>query len=110
MINYTVHCFQQNITVIQFFFYFFIGPIDGQWGSWESWETCINPNPDPWDIHGIGIRIRRRYCDDNAPTCGGADCIGSDTDLENCTGIKDIKYFVKNETNNIKTIRYFPVR
>ncbi|CAG2203442.1 unnamed protein product [Mytilus edulis] len=67
------------------------GPIDGQWGSWESWETCINPNPDPWDIHGIGTHIRRRYCDDNAPTCGGADCIGSDTDLENCTVITNLK-------------------
>ncbi|XP_071177797.1 uncharacterized protein [Mytilus edulis] len=67
------------------------GPVDGQWGSWESWETCINPNPDPWDIHGIGTHIRRRYCNDNAPICGGADCIGPDTDSENCTVITDLK-------------------
>lgn len=64
---------------------YMLGPVDGQWGSWGSWGSCSYPGSA--SIYGTGTHIRRRYCNETAPMCGGDDCIGPSSDSGNCRGI-----------------------
>ncbi|XP_065061366.1 uncharacterized protein LOC135688444 isoform X2 [Rhopilema esculentum] len=44
-------------------------PVDGAWGQWTPWAQCsVNC--------GDGVQERLRYCDDPAPSNGGAKCDG----------------------------------
>lgn len=50
---------------------------DGNWSRWGSWESCDK-------TCGGGIRIRRRACDNPAPTGLGFPCAGSDIESRRC--------------------------
>lgn len=52
-------------------------PQDGGWSPWAAWWPC---NADC----GGGIQLRNRTCTSPAPANGGAACVGSDTDTQQC--------------------------
>lgn len=54
-------------------------PVDGGWSRWSSWTTCKQEgSTDP-------CLCRHRTCDSPTPSRDGADCIGSNTEVTNCT-------------------------
>ena len=53
------------------------GIIDGGWGLWAPWGECsVNC--------GIGVRTRRRECDNPVPSNEGSDCVGSRGEIQTC--------------------------
>ncbi|XP_037537454.1 complement component C8 alpha chain [Nematolebias whitei] len=46
---------------------------DGSWSCWGSWSSCVS-----------GRRSRTRVCNNPAPEGGGASCLGSSTQNQNC--------------------------
>ena len=52
--------------------------VDGNWGEWTMWCSCSV-------TCGSGTRERSRMCNDPAPKHGGKDCVGSNSDSDNCT-------------------------
>jgi len=55
-------------------------PVNGEWGNWSEWGLCN---------YNSGLRTKTRSCDSPAPSNGGADCIGSNSqtaicDVEQC--------------------------
>ncbi|KAL4231142.1 Thrombospondin type 1 repeat-containing protein [Mactra antiquata] len=51
--------------------------VDGNWGQWEEWTACSVSCES-------GTRQRYRNCDDPEPYGDGNDCVGDDTETENC--------------------------
>jgi len=51
--------------------------VDGEWSTWSSWSSCEV-------ACGGGIIIRTRTCDDPEPSSGGADCVGSAIEVDEC--------------------------
>ncbi|KAJ8307548.1 hypothetical protein KUTeg_015632, partial [Tegillarca granosa] len=51
---------------------------DGIWSIWSPWEQCIS------DCSGEK-RIRRRQCNNPAPSHGGKPCPGKNEDFQNCS-------------------------
>ena len=52
--------------------------VDGQWSEWGPWSNeceCLQDEES---------RSRSRTCDSPAPTCGGATCGGSSSEIDNC--------------------------
>ena len=52
-------------------------PVDGSWGSWTDWSSCSV-------TCGGGYQFRTRRCDDPPPLNGGAECPGSDEEIQSC--------------------------
>ena len=52
-------------------------PVDGGWSEFGDWSTCSK-------TCGGGTKTRTRTCTDPAPNHGGADCVGEDTESQNC--------------------------
>ena len=52
-------------------------PVDGSWGSWTDWSSCSV-------TCGEGFQRRTRKCDDPRPLNGGAECPGSDKEVQSC--------------------------
>ena len=52
-------------------------PIGGSWSTWTDWSPCSV-------TCGGGYQFRTRRCDDPPPRNGGAECPGSDEDLQTC--------------------------
>ena len=52
-------------------------PVDGSWGSWTDWSSCSV-------TCGGGSQRRTRQCDDPRPRNGGAECPGSDKEIQSC--------------------------
>nr|QNH72405.1 toxin candidate TRINITY_DN4862_c0_g2_i1 [Ceriantheomorphe brasiliensis] len=52
-------------------------PVDGHWGQWALWSSCSTSC-------GNGVKTRTRQCNNPAPSNGGADCTGSNTDTKVC--------------------------
>ena len=52
-------------------------PISGSWGSWTDWSSCSV-------TCGGGFQRRTRQCDDPTPCNGGAECPGSDKEVQSC--------------------------
>ena len=51
--------------------------VDGSWSQWSSWSSCSVTCDE-------GSRTRTRTCTEPAPQRGGADCVGSKSDMEKC--------------------------
>ena len=51
--------------------------VDGSWGSWTDWSSCSV-------TCGGGSQRRTRRCDDPSPRNGGAECPGSDEEVQSC--------------------------
>ncbi|CAH1801182.1 unnamed protein product [Owenia fusiformis] len=51
--------------------------VDGDWGDWGAWQACSV-------ACGGGTKSKTRSCNNPAPSCGGATCIGSATLTSNC--------------------------
>ncbi|XP_035673766.1 coadhesin-like [Branchiostoma floridae] len=49
-------------------------PDNGQWSTWGSWSGCSVD----------GVQSRTRTCDEPAPSGGGLDCVGHDTEEQQC--------------------------
>lgn len=60
------------------FFCNYCHPVDGIWSIWSPWEQCIS------DCSGEK-RIRRRQCNNPAPSHGGKPCPGKNEDFQNCS-------------------------
>ena len=56
---------------------FLIVLINGGWGSWTNWSSCDA-------TCGGGQRTRQRYCNNPAPSGGGSDCAGTNSEQEIC--------------------------
>ncbi|XP_023931784.1 uncharacterized protein LOC106153735 isoform X3 [Lingula anatina] len=52
-------------------------PVNGEWGDWNDWTNC------PVTC-GSGLRTRFRECNNPSPQYGGASCLGSATQSEQC--------------------------
>ena len=52
-------------------------PVDGQWGEWMKWSLCSVDC-------GVGIKKRRRECNNPVPVFGGHKCHGKDFDQAEC--------------------------
>ncbi len=50
---------------------------DGDWGSWSSFSDCSV-------TCGGGNKTQTRKCDSPAPSNGGANCTGPDTNTISC--------------------------
>ncbi|XP_050193287.1 properdin isoform X1 [Myiozetetes cayanensis] len=62
-------------------------PVSGSWGVWGLWGGCSGT------CYGAGTKPRRsrsRHCDSPAPSTDppGDPCAGSDTDSQECPGLK----------------------
>ena len=55
-------------------------PVDGSWGSWTDWSSCSV-------TCGGGYQFRTRRCDDPPPLNGGAECPGSDEEIQSCNTV-----------------------
>ena len=53
--------------------------VDGYWGEWGHYGDCSAQC-------GAGTKSRKRYCNNPAPSYGGNQCTGYDTDSKPCTG------------------------
>ncbi|MBI2105484.1 putative Ig domain-containing protein, partial [Candidatus Woesearchaeota archaeon] len=51
--------------------------VNGGWNAWSSWSSCSASC-------GGGTQTRARTCNNPAPYCGGASCIGAATETQNC--------------------------
>lgn len=51
--------------------------IDGGWSEWSDWSTCSVEC-------GGGTQTRTRTCTNPIPYCGGADCVGGNSETQNC--------------------------
>ena len=51
--------------------------VNGGWGSWMSWSSCSA-------MCGGGTRTKQRLCNNPAPSGGGSNCIGSNTNQQAC--------------------------
>ena len=51
--------------------------VDGGWSEFGAWSQCSASC-------GTGIKTRSRTCTKPAPEHGGADCVGDDTETQNC--------------------------
>ncbi|XP_031569442.1 extracellular matrix protein 3-like [Actinia tenebrosa] len=49
-------------------------PVNGMWGSWGSWSSCSISCRE--SAFSYGIRVRRRLCNNPAPSCNGRFCFG----------------------------------
>ncbi|XP_036354448.1 hemicentin-1-like isoform X2 [Octopus sinensis] len=52
-------------------------PVDGRWGPWLSWEECSK-------TCGVGVRARRRQCNNPPAQYGGRECDGNNVMKELC--------------------------
>ncbi|XP_031561120.1 A disintegrin and metalloproteinase with thrombospondin motifs adt-1-like isoform X2 [Actinia tenebrosa] len=52
-------------------------PVDGKWTDWTEWKTC------PVTCGG-GSQSRTRACTNPAPSNGGKDCVGVDSETQAC--------------------------
>ncbi|XP_062521112.1 A disintegrin and metalloproteinase with thrombospondin motifs adt-1-like [Corticium candelabrum] len=52
-------------------------PRDGEWAAWSHWGDCES-------TCGRAMKRRNRTCTNPAPSDGGADCTGSDSDFDYC--------------------------
>ncbi|CAD5120054.1 DgyrCDS8636 [Dimorphilus gyrociliatus] len=50
---------------------------DGEWGGWQDWSSCSVDC-------GLGVRIRKRSCNNPLPRNGGRVCKGDISQLELC--------------------------
>ena len=55
----------------------YLSLVDGGWTDWSQWDVC------PVTCGG-GVQERSRSCTNPAPLHGGANCIGSLTDTQDC--------------------------
>ncbi|XP_034336959.2 uncharacterized protein [Magallana gigas] len=52
-------------------------PVNGGWSIWSAWSTCTVSC-------GGGTQTRSRTCSDPAPLNGGDECLGQDTESQDC--------------------------
>jgi len=52
-------------------------PTDGGWSDFSDWSECTNP------CNG-GVQGRTKTCSNPAPANGGADCVGDDSETQDC--------------------------
>ena len=65
---------------IIFFTCYIIAPINGHWNRWGSWGECSV-------TCGKGVHTRTRLCTDPAPKNGGDNCLGDNTEQQECAKI-----------------------
>ena len=53
--------------------------IDGGWSAWSGWSACSDACS--------GLVTRSRTCTNPAPLCGGAYCVGNNSENEWCTTV-----------------------
>ncbi|KAL5261980.1 hypothetical protein ACHWQZ_G007623 [Mnemiopsis leidyi] len=58
-------------------------PVNGGWSDYGDWSECAAQC-------GGGTQTRTRACTNPAPANGGADCEGSSTETQDCTGAGNI--------------------
>ena len=76
-------------------------PIDGHWSGWKPWSECQGR------CGKRGRRLRFRSCDNPAPLHGGAQCIGTDHEVEACPSVAgNQKYIFRTLKNNIHWTDY----
>lgn len=51
--------------------------VDGGWSAWGNWGQCQPPC-------GIGLRFRRRECNNPIPTANGKQCVGDSKEIAIC--------------------------
>jgi len=56
-------------------------PVNGEWNNWASWGGCGNNQ----DGKSSCTRTRTRFCNNPVPSNGGADCVGSAQESEECS-------------------------
>ena len=69
---------------------------DGIWGLWGPWSSCSV-------TCGSGTQSRSRACDSPAQAFGGADCVGSATDLLSCNQVP-----CSSEHLELTPLKHFP--
>lgn len=52
--------------------------VDGGWSEWSPWSKCSK-------TCGVGVRSRKRTCDNPEPKNGGRECEGENVELEKCS-------------------------
>lgn len=51
--------------------------VDGHWSEWGNWSDCFGEC-------GIGIKTKRRLCNNPTPDNGGLNCSGEATEMDKC--------------------------
>ena len=54
------------------------GPVNGMWSTWTTWSGCSHT------CGTLGVRSRRRDCDNPPPSSGGSSCGGANTQQSTC--------------------------
>ncbi|KAK4320514.1 hypothetical protein Pmani_008631 [Petrolisthes manimaculis] len=54
-------------------------PVDGGWSGWSSWAPCVQMGSSD------SCQCRHRSCGSPRPARGGAQCVGPNTEVANCT-------------------------
>uniref|UniRef100_A0A1Q3FR61 Putative axon guidance receptor dscam n=1 Tax=Culex tarsalis TaxID=7177 RepID=A0A1Q3FR61_CULTA len=52
--------------------------VDGGWSEWSQWSKCSK-------TCGVGVRSRKRTCENPEPKNGGRECEGENVELEKCS-------------------------
>ncbi|KAJ8310680.1 hypothetical protein KUTeg_012545, partial [Tegillarca granosa] len=73
-------CPPGNALVTNLGFYIYLAKqynVDGGWTNWSVWGTCLPKCSN-------GTHSRMRSCTNPKPEWGGANCVGNDTETEDC--------------------------
>ena len=52
-------------------------PVNGQWSEWEGFSHCTKSC-------GTGTQVKKRFCNNPAPSGGGKECLGPSSETRNC--------------------------
>lgn len=63
-------------------------PVNGGWSDWTPWSECSK-------TCGVGLRMRKRFCNNPTPKHNGTSCDGENAEYEECKNLPCLSNLMK---------------